>query len=237
MSYIKIKNERSGNERRIGTPFTQEEYIELLRDMGFTGSEDAWLEGRVDELSIIAFETDTPMYNEIRRCQNPVIINMAEKAWRSSSYYSAIEAYIDHNGTDTLTDFANVCWQEEDITYVPYEQDYWYDGYGREMLRGYFEDDTIPSWIGDYIDYESYGRDNEDYDTYVGEYGYLYDSGGIDSELYSTTEMLGEYGWNLPDDVEVEEVHSEPYDPQPKPQPQEMWTPKNVEPEMLLQIL
>ena len=90
-------------------------------------------------------------------------------------------------------DFCNICLQSDEIPYYSYEEGHWHEGFGRERLRW---DDEVPDWLRDYIDYDAYGEDHDEF-VYVGEDGYIdYDNDYIDKSLYDAYEIMGEANWD-----------------------------------------
>ena len=210
MANVVLKNTLNGAKVTLQMPFDECEYVRALTTIGAKYDQEKWMTGEVKELGIAIDNicTDTPAYDHMYESQNPVLINLAENIY-ADAWQLPIEMYFDEIGVCDIEEFCNVCMQSEEIAYYSYDEGYWHEGYGRELLRYRFEAGEIPQELEEYIDYDSYGQDQAQCnDDYIGEYGYLAGDGGIDVNYYGTNEIYEWANWDV--EYELEEVPTKP---------------------------
>lgn len=244
MSYLLLQNNQTGEIFQLDTPFDQADYVAALEKIEIQTSRDKWLAGEeITDLEIVDIETDTPVKDLMRMCNNPVLINMAESMYMDAQDEYAVNAYLEIiGGINDIFDFCNLCLQSDEVYYISYDNGYSYEGYGNYLLE--YRDDEIPDWVLPYIDAESYGRDMaQGSDDYVGDYGFInsYDC-VVDTEQYDKEELLvDEFKWQIElDDDEWADLGEQIYvrkHKAPEPLTKPAWTPKEMSFESLIQIL
>lgn len=199
--HVTLRNSTTGKECTLGLLFTEQEYADALENLGVAFDPTYLLvDNMPPEIEIVEHETYIPLYSNADAFKDVVLLNFCVKAYGDAEFGVGVDAYIDDIGVNGGVEFINLCMNSEDVCLYWWDEGTYYEGFGHYLLDGTGQ---VPDFLEYYIDYDEYGRNNDEC-VYVHEnFGHFPEDGRFpDLDSFDIDDLYDELEW----DIEYEPV-------------------------------